>query len=269
MQPDFLAAGDGRRFCLFHPAHGAEARAAVLYLHPFAEEMNKARRMAALQSRALAAAGCDVLQVDLLGCGDSGGDFADATWAAWRVDVLAGYRYLRERSSAPLVLWGLRAGCLLAAEAAAELPEAADFLFWQPVVSGKQHWQQFMRLKIASEMASGQAKMVGEQLRSRLAAGQAVEIAGYEVAPTLAAGLEQAELLPPPGRHGRVVWLETSLRDEATLALVAVKRIEQWQAAGFAVEASVVRGPAFWQTTEIEEAPELLAATRIALVGNA
>lgn len=260
-----MAARDGQRFYLFHPSRGGQPKGAVLYLHPFAEEMNKARRMAALQSRALAEAGYDVLQIDLLGCGDSSGDFADATWLAWCEDVLAGHRCLRARSSAPLILWGVRAGCLLAAQAAAEVPEAADFVFWQPVVSGKQHWQQFMRLKMAGELASGQAKAVGEQLRQQLAAGEQVEIAGYGIAPALAAGLEQAELLPPPAGSGRVLWLETSLREEATLAPVAQKRIEQWQAAGFAVEAGVVRGPAFWQTTEIEDAPELIVATLSAL----
>ena len=168
MQPFFLPCSVGERFCLFHPASG-KSLGAVLYLHPFAEEMNKSRRMAALQARALAAAGYDVLQIDLLGCGDSSGDFADASWQAWRDDVLAGYRWLRSRSPAPLILWGLRAGCLLAAEVAADIPEAADFIFWQPVISGKQHWQQFMRLKMAGEMASGQAKAVGEQLRQQLA----------------------------------------------------------------------------------------------------
>ncbi|MDR2187936.1 MAG: hydrolase 2, exosortase A system-associated [Azonexus sp.] len=268
MEPDFLAVDGGRRFCLFHPAQGGEARAAVLYLHPFAEEMNKTRRMAALQSRALAAAGCDVLQIDLFGCGDSSGDFADATWAAWRADALAAYRHLRQRSAAPLTLWGLRAGCLLAVEAAAEIPETITFLFWQPVLAGRQHWQQFMRLKIAGEMAAGETKAVGEQLRRQLAAGQTVEIAGYAVAPALAQGLEQAELAPPAGRRGRVVWLEVSPRDEAAFSLPTTKRIEQWRAAGFAVEAAVVRGPAFWQTAEIEEAPELLAATRAALLGE-
>ena len=268
MQPHFLKVDDGRRFCLFHPARSGAGRGAVLYLQPFAEEMNKARRMAALQASALADAGYDVLQIDLLGCGDSSGDFADADWSAWRDDVLTGYRHLRTRSPAPLILWGLRAGCLLAAEAAAELPELADFVFWQPVVSGKSHWQQFMRLKMAGELASGQAKIVGEQLRQQLAAGHSVEIAGYGVSPTLAAGLEQAELMPPDGRSGRVVWLETSLRDEATLAPVSVKRIAQWQAAGFTVDAGVVRGPAFWQTSEIEEAPELIAATLAALAGQ-
>jgi exosortase A-associated hydrolase 2 len=260
VQPFFLPSTEGQRFCLFHPAAEASARGAVLYIHPFAEEMNKSRRMAALQSRALAAAGYDVLQIDLLGCGDSSGDFADATWQVWREDVLAGCRCLRERSPAPLILWGLRAGCLLAAEVAAKLTESTDFIFWQPVVAGKQHWQQFMRLKMAGEMASGQAKAVGEQLRQQLAAGQSVEIAGYGVAPALAAGLEQAELKPPAG-SGRVIWLETSLRDEATLAPVAQKRIAQWQAAGYSVDARIARGPAFWQTSEIEDAPELIAAT--------
>ncbi len=269
MQPRFIEFGNGRRFCLFHPAQGGVARGAVLYVHPFAEEMNKARRMAVLQSRALAGAGYNVLQIDLLGCGDSCGDFGHADWSVWREDVLAGYRHLRVCSSAPLILWGLRAGCLLAADAAVDLPEAADFVFWQPVVSGKLHWQQFMRLKMVGELASGQAKAVGEQLRQQLAAGRPVEIAGYGVSPGLAAGLERTELRPPFGRSGRVVWLETSLREEATLAPVSVKCIDQWQEAGFAVNASVVRGPAFWQTTEIEEAPELIAATLAALAERA
>ena len=40
----------------------------------WAEEMNKARRMAALQARLLAENGYAVLQIDLHGCGDSSGD---------------------------------------------------------------------------------------------------------------------------------------------------------------------------------------------------
>ena len=105
----------------------------MIYLHPFAEEMNKSRRMAALQSRALAAAGYDVLQIDLLGCGDSSGDFSDATWQGWKDDVVLAYNWLRTQSNAPLTLWGLRAGCLLAANAAGDLPESRNFIFWQPI----------------------------------------------------------------------------------------------------------------------------------------
>lgn len=234
-------------------------------MHPFAEEINKSRRMASLQALAMAEAGFDVLQIDLLGCGDSAGDFLDAGWQAWQIDILDAYRWLRMHSQAPLILWGLRAGCLLATHAAANLPEPASFVFWQPVVSGKQHWQHFMRLKMAGELASGQVKGVMDKLRQELAAGQAIEIAGYAVSPELADGLDRAELQPPAIHPGRVYWFEVSTRQDAMLAPVSQKRIEQWQAAGFNVEAKAIHGPAFWQTTEIEEAPELIAATLSAL----
>lgn len=265
MQPFFLPGERGQRFCLYHPPKDV-ARGAIIYLHPFAEEMNKARRMAALQSRAMAEAGFAVLQIDLLGCGDSAGDFSDATWSAWQDDVHLAYRWLRSQTPAPLTLWGLRAGCLVAVSAAVNLPEKTNFIFWQPAISGKQHWQQFMRLKMAGELASGQAKGVTEQLRRQLAAGETVEIAGYKISPSLAEGLEAAGLEPPTGGEGQVVWLEATLRDEAMLAPVSQSRIADWLAAGYAVHAAAVRGPAFWQTSEIEDAPELLAATHAALV---
>ena len=262
MEVFFSPCESGQRFCLFHPARNYKtARGAVIYVHPFAEEMNKARRMAALQARAMANIGFDVLQLDLLGCGDSSGEFADATWQAWQGDIVAGHLWLRTRSQAPLTLWGLRAGCLLAANVATKLPERPNFVFWQPVISGKLHWQQFMRLKMAAELPSGRAKGVTEQLKQQLSAGQAVEIAGYTVSPDLADGLQNAELQPPVECSGRVAWLELSTREDTTIAPVSQKCIAQWRVAGFTVDAKVVRGPGFWQTTEIEEAPELLEAT--------
>jgi len=262
----FLPREFGQRFCLFHPAcNYNSARGAIIYVHPFAEEMNKARRMAALQARAMASAGFDVLQIDLLGCGDSSGDFADATWQAWKDDILAGHLWLRTRSQAPITLWGLRAGCLLAANAADNLPEQVSFIYWQPVISGKQHWQQFMRLKMAGGLTSGSAKGVNESIRQQLTAGQTVEIAGYSVSPALADSLEKAELEMPDVHPGRVIWLELSTRDDAMLAPLSQKRIEEWQVSGINVEAKVLRGHGFWQTTEIEDAPDLIAATMSAL----
>lgn len=265
VRPFFLSADAGYRFCIHYPAGNDRERGVILYLHPFAEEMNKSRRMVALQARAMAAAGYHVLQMDLLGCGDSSGDFADASWSAWREDVLLAYRWLRTRSQAPLILWGLRAGCLLAASVAVDLPEQANFIFWQPVVSGKQHWQQFMRLKMVGQLGAGNGKIVGEDLKKRIAAGQAVEIAGYSVSPGLVHGLDAAELKPPLARPGRVCWLELSLREDPALSPASQSCFEQWHAGGFEIDASIVRGPAFWQTSEIEDAPELIGATIAAL----
>ena len=258
------SAPGGQRFCLFHPPRHGAARGAIVYVHPFAEEMNKSRRMAALQSRALAEAGYAVLQIDLLGCGDSSGDFGDATWQAWVDDAVHACRWLQTRTSAPLWLWGLRAGCLVAADAARHLNEPSQLLLWQPATSGKLVLQQFLRLKVAADMLAGQAKGAIQALHAELAAGQAIEVAGYTISAELASGLERATL-HPCDRVRRVEWIELSTRADAELLPASASAVGQWQTAGSTVTSQVVGGTSFWQTSEIEEAPALLAATMAAL----
>lgn len=258
-------ASGGQRLCVYHPAQGTHALGLVLYLHPFAEEMNKARRMAALQARAFAQAGYGVLQVDLLGCGDSSGDFGDATWEAWVADTLQAAAWLRAQADAPLWFWGLRGGCLLAAAAAAQLGGPSRFVFWQPTPSGKTLLQQFLRLKMAAELQGGQqAKQVMDGLRATLAAGQPVEIAGYALGSGLAQGLESATLAPPAGAE-RLEWLELSTRPDAAVMPASQLALKAWADAGCAVRGQVVAGPSFWQTTEIEDAPALVEATLAAV----
>jgi exosortase A-associated hydrolase 2 len=227
--------------------------------------------MAALQSRALAANGFAVLQVDLLGCGDSAGDFGDATWARWVADVAAACDWLQDRhrppvgeAAAPLWLWGLRVGCLLAAEAASKLDIACDFLFWQPILEGKAALQQFLRLKAAGDMLAGTGKGAMSALRQQLSGGHSIEIAGYVLNPALASSLENAVLRPAP-RPCRVAWLEVSAVSEAGPSPASSRVIDHWKAAGCEVMAQALIGAAFWQTTEIEEVPELLAATSTSL----
>src|SRR5690606_27532247 len=82
-----LDTGRGKRFALLTSPAASAPIGGLLFLHPFAEEMNKSRRMVALAARAFASAGWAVLQVDLAGCGDSEGDFADADWQTWLDDV--------------------------------------------------------------------------------------------------------------------------------------------------------------------------------------
>ena len=251
------------RFCLHH-APAAPARGAVVHVHAWCEEMNKSRRMVAMQSRALAAAGFAVLQIDLLGCGDSAGDFGDATWDDWLDDVAAAQRWMRERYEAPMWLWGLRAGCLLAAQAATRDDERCNFLFWQPVTAGKTHLQQFLRLKAAAALMDGQNKGVVDALKRDLAQGRSVDIAGYTMNAALASGLESARLSPPRA-GGRLVWLEVSTRVDATPSAATETALQAWRDGGFDVHHSHVEGPMFWQTTEIEDAAALVAASADAM----
>jgi exosortase A-associated hydrolase 2 len=264
----FLPVGTGRRFCLLHGVEpGVPVRGAIVYIHPFAEEMNKTRRMAALQARALALAGYSVLQIDLAGCGDSSGDFCDASWTDWIDDALAACAWLRQRSAAPLWLWGLRAGCLAAAEASWRCGAVRGLLFWQPVLSGRRHLRQFLRIKAAGEMLSGEEGGEGgivERLRADLARGEPVEVAGYALGGGLARGLESAEL-KLPDRALRIEWLEIAATRDGGLSPATAAQLEEWRARGHAVHGAAVRGPSFWRTAEIAECPELLAATLAAL----
>ncbi|MBL8481759.1 MAG: hydrolase 2, exosortase A system-associated [Rhodocyclaceae bacterium] len=254
----FLPTGGGQRYCLYSAPDGPP-KAAFLYLHPFAEEMNKARRAVALQTRALVAAGHAVLQIDLLGCGDSSGDFGDATWSAWIEDILAAHGWLRARTGAPVWFWGLRAGCLLATAAAARLPDAGNFLFWHPFVSGQRALQQFLRLAAAADMIG--AKRAGSATpRECLDRGEAVEVAGYLLHPDLAMGLDKASLAPPP-QGGRLLWLDVVGSEADTPLPASAKLLPQWQAAGYALHHHSVVDQTFWQTVEIETAPRLRAET--------
>lgn len=272
----FLPAHSGQRLCLLHRPVGA-LRGAVVHVHAFAEEMNKSRRMVAAGARALAAAGYTVLQIDLLGCGDASGELHEARWTDWLDDIDRAVAWLRARdaahAAAPLWLWGHRAGALLAAEALARCETPAHLLLWQPVLQGRSVVQQMLRLKAAAAWQSGDGKGVIDQARADLAAGGAVDIAGYVLTPGLVQSFEQAVLKPPAspavGDAGRrLVWLEVS-GSEAALSPAAQAQQARWQAAGWQVHMQAVTGPAFWQTVEIEDAPVLVQATVAALQRSA
>ncbi|MFY7949699.1 MAG: hydrolase 1, exosortase A system-associated, partial [Gemmatimonas sp.] len=171
--------------------------------------------------------------------------------------------------------WGLRAGALLAAQAAARLGPR-PLVLWQPPAKGAPLLQQFLRLKMAGELASGGGRGITEGLKQALARGEAVDVAGYTVPAALARGLEAATLeaaTPPPGTP--VAWLEVvapsptpsptpSPPPAPSLLPVSESLTARWRDAAASLHAQAVPGPGFWQTTEIETTPALVEATLLA-----
>jgi len=264
-EPIFLDGSAGRLFAVYHaPAAGAEARPAVLYVPPFAEEMNRSRRMAALQARALAAAGIGVLILDLFGTGDSAGEFRDARWAIWLADVRAASTWLERSLGRPVQLLGLRLGGLLAASAAVAEPNRFPrLILWQPVADGHTMLTQFLRVRIAASLDNAASRETTEALRAELSAGRTLEVAGYEVAPELAAALDAARLdgLVPSGAT-TIDWVDVTAAADAALPAARRKVVESWRAAGASISITTVAGEPFWSTQEVTLAPELLAATQ-------
>ncbi|CUI06542.1 hydrolase 2, exosortase A system-associated [Massilia antarctica] len=272
-EPFFLQTDLGQRFCLFHPPAGQQCHGAVLYVHPFGDEMNKARRMAALQARALAAQGYGVLQLDLYGCGDSSGEFGEARWDIWKDDLAAGCGWLSARLSAPLSLWGLRLGALLALDYAHDNAQharhpLAQLVLWQPVQNGATFLTQFLRLLTANAMLAegGDTKKSDKStgtaaLRATLLGGEMLEVAGYDIAPALAAAIDSKDAVRLAPLTCPVHWMETSAAAERPLTPAVLRLAEAWRAAGVDLHLQQVSCTPFWSTQEIAESPELLAAT--------
>ncbi len=264
--PFFLSTDDGERFCLYHePDTGAPPRGAILYVHPFAEELNKSRRMVALQARAYAQAGFGVLQIDLFGCGDSTGDMVNARWDIWLDDLAHAWRWLEQRVNGPRYLWGLRLGALLALDFSAHARPQA-LILWQPALSGRAHLNQFTRMQSAARMFADAP-----------AVEQSPEIGGYLISPALSDSISQLDAVQLVPRCP-VQWLELSSQPAADDYAVAAGKaqaslqpasqllVEQWRQAGATIKAYPVYGEPFWNSSEIGISSQLLAATTAAAI---
>jgi len=262
LQAFFLDGARGQRFCLLHtPPSGQAVLGHVVYVHPFAEEMNAARHMAGMQARAMADAGFTVLQMDLMGCGDSSGHFEEASWDAWVADVALARRWMLERWPGVAWLWGLRAGCLLVAQACRQDTSPAKLLLWQPVMSGKQHLHQFLRLHMAGDIVRGESSRGTSHLMHLLEQGESVEVAGYSLSAALAQGMARADLEALPAGT-QIICLELGDSDNNDALSPALSaQLQRWQTSGCNAQAHVVAGSVFWQMQESPDSPAWLAAS--------
>ncbi|MEO7385661.1 MAG: hydrolase 2, exosortase A system-associated [Gammaproteobacteria bacterium] len=249
-----------------------EITATVLIVPPFAEEMNKCRPMLALTARLLAREGFQVLAPDLVGTGDSAGEFRDARLDHWRAD-LATVADWAARDGAPVTrLVGMRFGALLALELAASLPGPLRIALWQPVASGQLQLTQFLRLRVAGALLAGAILEGGRaaekgaesvaSLTAELKAGKVFEVGGYELSPGLAADLQGPEirqLAPPPDTSLR--WFEVGAGESPELSRVAADRLRDWVAAGVPAEGIALAGDSFWNTVELTTCPALAEQT--------
>ena len=268
----FLPVRGGSLFCLYHAPQGPVLRGRVLHLHPFAEELNTCRRVSAQFARALSADGYAVLQFDMHGCGDSNGEFGDATWHTWLNNAHDALVELNRRAAehdasqadAPLWLWGVRSGALLAANMLKEIQEPCSMLWWQPVVSGQQVLQQWLRLDAAREWLgqgqSGKAAPPSEQLKQ----GQTVHVAGYPITPALAQSLTPVSLqtsTQPISTEVRLLWMELVTSEPGELPPTVTRHTQIWQDAGWTATARGIPCQPFWQQFGDTSSPELTQAS--------
>ncbi|MCE3608184.1 hydrolase 2, exosortase A system-associated [Massilia sp. P8910] len=272
VEPFFFNVETGTRFSLYHaPAPQLRARGAILYVHPFADELNKSRRMATLQARRFAAAGYAVLQIDMFGCGDSCGDFSQARWEAWKDDLEVARAWLAERTPGlPMHLWGIRLGGLLALDFACGAP-VDGVILWQPFLNGRTCINQFLRQGLAARMQDGDPARFGttSQLRADLLARGMLEVGGYELAAPLVQAIDACDAAALPLPPCRVHWFASASPAPARLAASAERIARRWSAHGVTLHFYPIEGRPFWGANDIAECPALLAATSAVFTAEA
>jgi exosortase A-associated hydrolase 2 len=266
--PSFIDGRRGRIFVLLRRPQTQPVRDTVLIVAPFAEEMNKSRRLLADTTQALVAAGIATVTVDFYGTGDSGGEFRDADWECWQDDLARTARWAAEQGSPVTALLCVRLGCILGARAARDIGGIRRTVFWQPVTHGERFLTQFLRLRVAaSMMESKEGESVG-QLRARLAQGETIEVAGYELSPALVAQIDRLQLVPELGPHlGELQWMEVVRDAEGTLPAATAALLQQALAAGISPAVSRIVSEPFWSSVEIVRSAELTRASAAALAG--
>jgi exosortase A-associated hydrolase 2 len=261
--PLFLSGRAGNLFALYHPPAGpSDCMGGIVYVHPFAEEMNCSRRIVAMQSRALARCGWGVLQVDLYGCGDSAGEFRDARWEIWLEDLAEAAGWLRDRIRGPISLWGLRLGGLLAMDFASCSRVPLDrIVLWQPTIFGESMMTQFLRLRMLSGEA-GTKKTPGE-LRATMATGETIEIAGYELTPELASVIDRIQIAPLHSDvNASVHWIEIVSESGHPIRPAIQAILKAWEDDGHPATHQTVLGQPFWSRSVFTAPTELIDSTR-------
>ncbi|MEM7501112.1 MAG: hydrolase 2, exosortase A system-associated [Pseudomonadota bacterium] len=261
IRPFFLEGEEGRLFTLLYMP--PKPQQAVVFVPPFAEEMNKCRQQVSRTAQALVKNDCAVLIVDLFGTGDSQGDFSGATWNLWKADLETAMRWADLNLPDSQSIVATRLGCILAAEAlVAAKREVTRTVFWHPVVSGSQFMTQFLRLQVAASMMEAGGQVTVDELRGQLSKGANLEVAGYELTPGLYQSVEQADLLAAiDPALGELSVVEVGRVRKDGLSPAAKKIVGAADRRGVRVSCRRVPGDPIWAATEIVTNSQLQAST--------
>lgn len=265
----FVEGARGRTLVVARFPRVSEGRS-VIVVPPFAEEMNKSRQAVSQLAQGLAESGIATILPDLGGTGDSDGEFCNADWDDWQQDIVVAAGWAAGQGWPVGAILGIRLGCALAAQAVQRLETPISrTVFWAPVSDGSVFLTQFLRLRVAATMMTDDPSESTADLRSRLAAGETLEIAGYALGPGLSAQIDRIRLpdLISPAL-GELCWIDVTRSDPPTVSAAAAGAIERARTTASRVSALAISGEPFWSSAEVVVSRELIEGTLPAFVGQ-
>ena len=253
---------EGNLAGVLHWPAADSARAAVVIVHPFAEEKKFAHRVLVNLARALAQRNIAVLRFDLSGCGDSFGNSRERTLEDWLYDIDSACNQLDTfHQPAPIVLVGLRLGATLALAAHAANPWGKTLVLWEPVLSGRKYIDEILRRRMIKEMMTTGRKATGRaDVLRQLEADGFLDLDGLAVGRKLIEDISALDATAlAEGFRGRALCVQIAFNAKVSSAL---ERFSATLAEGGAeVETIGIREQVIWDRVELVEAAELIATT--------
>ncbi len=191
-----------------------DAHTTIVFVPPFAEEMNRCRRWLSLTAAHLEAQNIQTLIFDLPGTGDSPQPFAEATWESW---VEATRRAIAWASqNGPLLVAGVRFGALLADAVATDKFRLINIA---PMADGSTVVRNFLRAG-------------GPNAQNMLEKTGVAHIAGYVLRKSLADAIAAQKLAgsaPALDVSGHAhPWLQVEPEEPTTLAQSTADQLLSW-----------------------------------------
>ena len=241
IEPLYFGSNGHRLFGIYHPPHKSPAHnIGVLLCQPIGKEYILAHRALRRLAERLSLLGLHVLRFDYYGCGDSSGEFTEASVDHWISDIVAGMNELSAGCGTQQV-WtvGLRLGASLAFRAASEFGNIESMVLWDPIWVGKAYTDELMQ--------SHQQWLNGSFAKPKPIPGANLndsgrEALGFTLSKSLRTGLAELDLLDvdkKPARHVAVV--ESQKTNEAE---VFADKLNDW---GLNVAYSLVPSPSTWK----------------------
>ncbi|MFK7794812.1 MAG: hypothetical protein AB8B89_05650 [Gammaproteobacteria bacterium] len=236
----------------------------VIFVPPFAEEMNRSKRMYVLCARLLADAGLHALCFDFSGTGDSSGEWGDFDYNDWKSNLIDVFQ-LAKKLNSKVSLVTLRDSALIPLNLIKQTDIQIDkCVLWDPIDSGEVLIRQLIRMKIASAMAGDLKKVTTKEVLASIEQSGFLEVGGYHVSSELIDQIKAekisdsvADVLALTELHWMTIGKSTSSSMPICLSKLNLTDAMQKQ-----LTLHTVNDVKFWMQQEVTISPLLLRETK-------
>jgi len=224
-------------FGVYHPPRTVTTfNAGIILCYPIGQEYIRSYRTFLRLAALLSSTGFHTLRFDYYGCGDSSGDFTQASVSQWIADIATAIDELKGGcGSDHLFLIGLRLGGSLSAMAGSVRNDIHGMVLWDPVISGRSFIEEMTLTHskwLRGTFAKPQARRRKEEKR---------EFLGFPYTDRLLQGVAKIDLFslkPKPAKNLLIL--------ESTEGAEAGQLCEQWQKRGASASYACVPSPKVW-----------------------